>query len=94
MTSHLASVLTAPLSPNVALLLGSRIPARLAWTGVAGLPRVVPIWFHWAGEHLAMATFAGSRKLAEIVDGSVVAVIIDTDVFPVPAPQAGWCGHA
>lgn len=82
MTSPLPLVLTAPLSPNVALLLGSRIPARLAWSGNGGLPRVVPIWFHWAGERLVMATFAGSRKLAEIVDGSVVAVTIDTDTFP------------
>lgn len=29
-----------------------------------------------------MATFAGSRKLSEIVGGSVVAVTIDTDAFP------------
>lgn len=28
-------------------LLGSKELARLAYTWLAGTPRVVPIWFHW-----------------------------------------------
>lgn len=78
----LPDALSAPLSPNVELLLGSRIPARLAWTHGSVQPRVLPIWFHWNGETLAMATFEGAAKLRDIQDGTVVAVSIDTDTFP------------
>jgi hypothetical protein len=30
-------------------LLNSPIPARLAYTGLDGYPRVVPVGFHWNG---------------------------------------------
>lgn len=80
--SDLPNVLRSPLSPNVELLLDSAIPARLAWVDGKGHPRVVPIWFHWTGEQLAVATFAGARKLDEITSGTVVAVTIDSQTFP------------
>jgi hypothetical protein len=38
-------------------LLASTIPARLAYVASDGSPRVVPTWFHWTGELLAMPTF-------------------------------------
>jgi hypothetical protein len=66
----------------VALLLESRIPARMAWVGPRGTPRVVPIWFHWTGAELVMTTFAGCHKLAELASGQTVAVTIDVDSFP------------
>ena len=81
-TPPLPKVLQAPLSPNVELLLESRIPARLAWVSDHGTPQVLPIWFHWTGATMALSTFAGSRKLRDIVDGSSVAITIDTDSFP------------
>jgi hypothetical protein len=37
-------VLNQPLARE---LLGSAIPARLAYTGLDGFPRVVPIGFYW-----------------------------------------------
>lgn len=80
--SDLPEVLQRPLSPNVELLLDARIPARLAWVAPNGNPRVVPIWFHWTGQHLALATFSGAQKLKEIAADSVVAVTIDSQSFP------------
>ena len=80
--SELPPDLCAPLSPTVGLLLESRIPARLAWVAADQTPRVVPIWFWWDQEHLTMSTFAGATKLRDILDGTVVAVTIDTDTFP------------
>lgn len=54
----------------------------MAWTAVDGTPRVVPIWFHWTGSHLVMTTFAGALKLNAIVDGTVLAIAIDSESFP------------
>lgn len=81
-TSSLPKVLQEPLDPNVRLLLDSRIPARASWLGPGPTPRVVPIWFHWTGTELILATFAGSQKLRELANGDVMAVTIDTDSFP------------
>ena len=80
--SPLPRVLQAPISQTVGLLLDSRIPARLAWVGGDGEPRIAPIWFSWTGEELVMSTFAGSRKTADLADGTVVSVSIDTESFP------------
>jgi Pyridoxamine 5'-phosphate oxidase len=87
--ASLPAALRAPLSRNVTLLLDSRIPARLAWVTPSGKPRVVAIWFHWTGEALTMATFAGSSKLDEISPGDVVAITIDTDTFPYRSLRMG-----
>ena len=78
----LPEVLRPPLGAPVGLLLESRIPARLAWVGNDGTPRVVAIWFLWTGDELAMSTFAGAQKLSGITEGTIVAVTIDTDTFP------------
>ena len=48
-----AEVLAKPSSQE---LLGSSIPARLAYAGVDGAPRVIPIGFWWTGEQVVMAT--------------------------------------
>lgn len=78
----LPKILRAPVSPNVGLLLESRIPARLAWVSSDDTPRVAPIWFVWTGAKLVMSTFAGSRKTVDLASGTVVSVSIDTDTFP------------
>ena len=57
------------VSPTAQTLLESRIPARLAYCAVDGTPRVQPIWFHWNGESLVLATGGdvteGSRAAAQ-----------------------------
>ncbi|WP_405867988.1 pyridoxamine 5'-phosphate oxidase family protein [Streptomyces sp. NBC_01515] len=69
-------------SPVAQALLHSRIPARLAYHGADGTPRVIPVWSHWDGEHLVLATFPVSAKLKALRDGDTVAVSIDSDQYP------------
>jgi hypothetical protein len=68
-------VLAKPISQE---LLGSSIPARLAYVGVDGEPRVIPIGFLWTGEHVAMATAPKSAKVRALRQNPRVALTIDT----------------
>jgi hypothetical protein len=72
-------------------LLGSSIPARLAFVATDGTPRVVPTWFEWNGTEVVMATYvagpdAGIRhpaaRLAALRANPTVALTIDTEDFP------------
>lgn len=72
-------------------LLGSTIPARLAYLAIDGTPRVVPTWFEWNGAEVVMATYlagpaAGIRHPAARVGAlranPEVALIIDTETSP------------
>jgi hypothetical protein len=70
-------------------LLSSTIPARMAYTGTDGTPRVIATWFHWTGEELVMATFLAAphvhraaTRLGALRTRPDVAVTIDTDTFP------------
>ncbi len=75
----IAEVLAKPISQE---LLGSSIPARLAYVGVHGEPRVIPIAFLWNGEQLVMATVPKSAKVKALRQNPQVAITIDT--------QAQW----
>jgi hypothetical protein len=70
-----AEVLAKPISQE---LLGSSIPARLAYSGVDGEPRVIPIGFLWTGEHVVMATVPKSAKVRALRQNPRVALTIDT----------------
>lgn len=75
-----AEVLAKPISQE---LLGSSIPARLAYTGIDGAPRVIPIGFWWTGEHVVMATVPKSAKVAALRRNPQVALTVDTqDQWP------------
>ena len=70
-------------------LLSSTIPARFAYIGRDGTPRVVPTWFHWTGEELVMPTFLSAphvrhaaARLGALRANPQVAITIDTDSFP------------
>ncbi len=63
-------------------LLASPIPARLAYCWTDGTPRVVPIWFHWTGSKVVMASPAGAPKLKALTARPEVALTIDGDTFP------------
>ncbi|WP_258724853.1 pyridoxamine 5'-phosphate oxidase family protein [Cellulomonas sp. NS3] len=69
-------VLAKPLSRE---LLGSAIPARLAYVGVDGAPRAIPIGFWWSGEHVVMATLPRSAKVRALRQNPRVALTIDTE---------------
>jgi pyridoxamine 5'-phosphate oxidase-like protein len=63
-------------------LLKSKIPCRLAYTALDGSPHVVPIWFHWTGEHFVLGSASNSPKVKAIGKNSKVALTIDEDCFP------------
>ncbi|WP_030455817.1 pyridoxamine 5'-phosphate oxidase family protein [Herbidospora cretacea] len=71
-----AEVLAQPISRE---LLGSPIPARLAYNGLDGAPRAIPIGFWWDGAHLVMATVPASAKVGALSRDPKVAVTIDTE---------------
>jgi hypothetical protein len=75
-----AEVLAKPISRE---LLGSSIPARLAYVGVDGAPRAIPIAFRWTGEQVVMATVPASAKVRALRRNPRVALTIDTqDAWP------------
>jgi hypothetical protein len=78
--NDIAEVLAEPISQR---LLGSSIPARLAYTGIDGAPRAIPIGFRWTGEHVVMATVPKAAKVAALRRNPRVALTIDTqDQWP------------
>jgi hypothetical protein len=72
-------VLHDPLAQK---LLHAAIPARLAYTGTDGGPRVVAIGFHWDGEHIVMATATTAPKVAALRADPRVAITVDTNEQP------------
>ena len=63
-------------------LLQSKIPARLAYIWTDGTPRVIPIWFHWNGRELILATPPKAPKLKALAKNPKVSLTIDDNVFP------------
>ena len=73
------SLLQHPASQE---LLRSKIPARLAYVWTDGTPRVVPIWFHWNGSEIVMATPPKAPKLKALAKNDKVSLTIDDNTFP------------
>lgn len=63
-------------------LLQSKIPARLAYVWTDGSPRVIPIWFHWNGREIVMATPPKAPKLKALAKNPKVSLTIDDNSFP------------
>src|SRR5262249_16210617 len=63
-------------------LLRSTSPARLAYVWRDGTPRVVPVWFHWAGSEIGMGTGAKGAKGGAVSPDAKVAPSIDTNTWP------------
>ena len=72
-------VLAKPYSQE---LLHSQIPARFAYTGVDGDPRVVPIGFLWKAPVIEIYTVPTSAKVKALAKNPRVALTIDTEGFP------------
>jgi hypothetical protein len=68
--------------PTAQQLLRSTIPARLAYIGTDGSPRVVPIWFHWNEREFVLGTPAKAPKLKALAKNPKVALTIDSNTFP------------
>jgi Pyridoxamine 5'-phosphate oxidase len=73
--NEVTEVLHKPISQQ---LMGSSTPARMAYTGLDGDPRVIPIGFHWTGEQLLICTLPKSAKVAALRKNPRVAITIDT----------------
>jgi nitroimidazol reductase NimA-like FMN-containing flavoprotein (pyridoxamine 5'-phosphate oxidase superfamily) len=69
-------------TPIAQELLKSQIPARLAYVWMDGTPRVVPIWFHWNGKEIVMASPPKAPKLKALAKNPRVALTIDSVEFP------------
>jgi Pyridoxamine 5'-phosphate oxidase len=63
-------------------LLASAIPARFAYVGIDGDPRVVPIGFHWNGTQILLFTVPKSAKVRALRQNPRVAITIDTQSYP------------
>jgi hypothetical protein len=70
-------------------LLASTIPARYAYTGADGTPRIVPSWHQWTGSELVMPTFFAAphiarpaARIAALRRHPDIAVTIDTEGQP------------
>lgn len=73
------ALLTDPVARE---LLEAAIPARVAYAWTDGTPRVVPLWFHWTGSEIVLVSPSNAPKLRALVDGSIVALTIDTEAWP------------
>jgi hypothetical protein len=73
------SLLQHPASQE---MLHSKIPARLAYVWSDGTPRVVPIWFHWNGREIVMASPPKAPKLKALAKNPKVSLTIDDNTFP------------
>jgi hypothetical protein len=68
--------------PAAQKLLHSKIPARMAYVWMDGTPRVVPIWFHWNGREIVMATPPRAPKLKALKKNPKISLTIDENDFP------------
>ncbi len=68
--------------PAAQELLNSKIPARVAYVWTDGTPRVVPIWFHWNGSEIVMASPPKAPKLKALAKNPKVSLTIDDNTFP------------
>jgi len=76
---EITAILATPYSQD--LLNGSE-PARMAYTGLDGAPRAIPIGFWCEGDQIVMATAPKSAKVAALRKNPKVALTIDTAAFP------------
>ena len=76
---EIAAVLAKPYAQQ---LLNGPEPARLAYVGLDGDPRAIPIGFWTEGERIVMATAPRSAKVAALRRNPKVALTIDTSAFP------------
>ncbi|MEU6732747.1 pyridoxamine 5'-phosphate oxidase family protein [Streptomyces physcomitrii] len=63
-------------------LLSRASMARLAYNGLDGLPRVVPIGIYWTGEEIVMSTAATAPKVRALTARPEVALTVDTGDSP------------
>lgn len=78
-TEEIAEILAKPYSQE---LLSGRIPARFAYVGLDGDPRVVPVGFTWDGARLHVFAATKSAKVRALQKNPRVSITIDTENYP------------
>ena len=68
--------------PDAEQLLLSPDPARLAYNGPDGFPRVIPIGFLWNGTAIVVCTAVTAPKVKALRERPNVALTIDDNAFP------------
>ena len=68
--------------PAAQRMLGSRQMAHLAFTWTDGTPRCTPMWFHWNGTEVVMASPVGAPKVVALTGGQPVAITIYSPDWP------------
>ena len=76
---EIAEILAKPYAQQ---LLGGPEPARLAYNGLDGDPRVIPIGFWTEGQQVLMATVPKAAKVGALRKNPRVALTIDQGAFP------------
>ena len=76
---EIAEVLAKPYAQQ---LLNGPEPARMAYNGLDGDPRVIPIGFWTEGQQIGMATVPKAAKVAALKKNPNVALTIDQGAFP------------
>jgi Pyridoxamine 5'-phosphate oxidase len=76
---EIAEILAKPYAQQ---LLNGPEPARMAYNGLDGDPRVIPIGFWTEGARIVMATLPKSAKVAALQHNPKVALTIDQGAFP------------
>jgi hypothetical protein len=76
--SGIDEVLNQPLSRELL----ARDLTRLAFIGLDGAPRSIPIGFTWNGSEIVMCTSKNARKLPALRRNAAVALTIDTEAHP------------
>lgn len=76
---EIAEILAKPYAQQ---LLNGPEPARVAYTGLDGAPRVVPIGFWVDGTKILMATLPKAPKVAALRANPQTALTIDQGAFP------------
>ncbi|WP_433007190.1 pyridoxamine 5'-phosphate oxidase family protein [Kribbella sp. CA-294648] len=77
--TEIAEILAKPYSQQ---LLTGTIPARFAYIGLDGDPRVVPVGFHWDGERIHIFSTPKMAKVKALQHNPRVSITIDTEGFP------------
>lgn len=73
---------TMNTDPIVKQLLEAPIPMRLAYTGLDGNPRVIPISYIWDGEAFVIASDPEWYKVPALEANPNVALTVDSTDFP------------
>src|SRR5437899_7157948 len=79
--------------PVVQELLRSTSPARLAYIGRDGTPRVVPIWFHCNGKEIVLGTPPYAPKVRALSPVAKVALTFAGNTWPYMVLQIRGAAH-